>query len=182
MDIDSLNDLMNYDTFIFDCDGVLWLGNVPIPGVLKALDFLRSKNKNIIFVTNNSTKSRESYLQKFKSLGIHAELDEIFGSAYCSAFYLKNILNFPSDKRVYVIGMKGIYDELDAVGIRHCGDSDKDGIKDIHDMDQLPMEQDIGAVLVGLDMNITYKKLAKVQILIGISTFKRSKCSLLGFK
>ena len=153
---------MHFETFIFDCDGVLWLGNVPIPGVVKVLDYLRQEGKNIIFVTNNSTKSRRMYLEKFKSLGFHAEIDEIFGSAYCSAFYLKNILKFPAHKRVYVIGMKGIYEELEEVGINHCGDADKDGITDIHVMDKLEMESDIGAVLLGLDMNITYKKLGKV--------------------
>ena len=163
--IDRLQDILHYETFIFDCDGVLWLGNVPIPGTIEVLDTLRKLGKNIIFVTNNSTKSREMYLKKFKSLGFHAELDEIFGSAYCSAFYLKNILKFPTDKRVYVIGMKGIYDELDAVGIRHCGHDDKDGVNDILEIDKLPMESDIGAVLLGLDMNINYKKYAKVQFI-----------------
>lgn len=34
---------------------------------------------------------------------------------------MKYILNFPADKKVYVIGEKGIEDELDSVGIRHCG-------------------------------------------------------------
>lgn len=46
---------------------------------------------------------------------------ELFGSAYASAVYMKKVLNFPEDKRVYVLGEKGLEDELDAVGIKHCG-------------------------------------------------------------
>jgi 4-nitrophenyl phosphatase len=47
--------------------------------------------------------------------------EEIFGSAYATAVYLSKVLNFPKDKRVYVIGEQGIEDELTAVGISHCG-------------------------------------------------------------
>jgi ribonucleotide monophosphatase NagD (HAD superfamily) len=47
--------------------------------------------------------------------------DEIFTSAYASAAYLKTVLNFPEDKKVYVIGERGVEEELDAVGIKHSG-------------------------------------------------------------
>jgi 4-nitrophenyl phosphatase len=32
-----------YDTFMFDCDGVLWNGNQLVDGVVEVLKFLRSK-------------------------------------------------------------------------------------------------------------------------------------------
>lgn len=35
--------------------------------------------------------------------------------------YLKRVLNFPQDRKVYVIGMEGIEDELDAEGIQYVG-------------------------------------------------------------
>jgi 4-nitrophenyl phosphatase len=34
---------------------------------------------------------------------------------------LKNVLNFPQDKKVYVIGMTGITEELAHEGIQSCG-------------------------------------------------------------
>ena len=49
--------------------------------------------------------------------------DELFNSGFASALYLAKILNFPKDKKVYVIGMKGLEEELDAVGVAHCGGS-----------------------------------------------------------
>ena len=34
----------NYDTFLFDCDGVLWNGDAVIDGVIDVLRLLRSKS------------------------------------------------------------------------------------------------------------------------------------------
>lgn len=47
--------------------------------------------------------------------------DEIFSSAFATAAYLKQILQFPADKKVYIVGMSGIRDELNAENIRTCG-------------------------------------------------------------
>jgi 4-nitrophenyl phosphatase len=33
----------NNDTFLFDCDGVIWRGNEPIKGSIEFLQFLRKK-------------------------------------------------------------------------------------------------------------------------------------------
>lgn len=46
---------------------------------------------------------------------------EIFSSSYAAAVYLKRVLQFPQDRKVYVIGMEGIEDELDAEGIQYVG-------------------------------------------------------------
>jgi len=35
--------------------------------------------------------------------------------------YLKHVLKLPEDRSVYVVGMEGIQEELDAVGVRWCG-------------------------------------------------------------
>ena len=56
------------ETFIFDCDGVIWKGDKLIDGVPETLDTLRSKGKRLVFVTNNSTKSRKQYGKKFETL------------------------------------------------------------------------------------------------------------------
>lgn len=47
--------------------------------------------------------------------------DEVFGSAYASAVYISSVMKLPKDKKVYVIGMKGLEEELDEEGIAHIG-------------------------------------------------------------
>ncbi|KIH54769.1 hypothetical protein ANCDUO_15084 [Ancylostoma duodenale] len=50
--------LPEIDTFIFDADGVLWLGEDAISGSPRLIDFLIKNNKQVIILTNNATKSR----------------------------------------------------------------------------------------------------------------------------
>lgn len=71
--------------------GVIWRGDSVIDGVPETLDLLRSlvsvailcmhqatpyiskmvQGKKLVFVTNNSTKSRAGYLSKFHKLGLN---------------------------------------------------------------------------------------------------------------
>ncbi|CAM6065966.1 unnamed protein product [Sphagnum tenellum] len=146
-------------TFIFDCDGVIWKGDKLINGVPETLDMLRSMGKKLVFVTNNSTKSRKQYGKKFESLGLDVTEEEIFASSFAAAAYLKSI-NFPSNKKVYVVGEAGIQLELKQAGISYIG-GPEDGDKKIDLAPGRFMEhdQDVGAVVVGFDRNINYYKL-----------------------
>ncbi|KAK4705112.1 4-nitrophenyl phosphatase, partial [Phenoliferia sp. Uapishka_3] len=152
-----------FDVILFDCDGVIWEGDHLIDGAKETLAWLRKEGKRIFFVTNNATKSRAENKKKFDKMGIECTVDEIFSSAYASAAYLKNILHFPADKRVYVIGEKGIEDELDSVGVKYAGGTDPaDNVFiDLMDFSSITADPSIGAVLCGLDMHFNYKKVAK---------------------
>lgn len=147
------------DAFLFDCDGVIWKGDKLIDGVSQTLDFLRSKGKKLVFVTNNSTKSRKEFAKKFGSLGISVSEDEIFSSSFAAAMYLK-VNDFPQDKKVYVIGGEGIMEELQLAGYTGLG-GPEDGKKTAEWKSNCLFEHDksVGAVVVGLDPFINYYKL-----------------------
>ncbi|MBA0695148.1 hypothetical protein Goari_005380 [Gossypium aridum] len=131
--------LDSVDAFLFDCDGVIWKGDKLIDGIPQTLEMLRSKGKKLVFVTNNSTKSRIQYANKFQSLGLSVNQDEIFSSSFAAAMYLK-VNQFPPHKKVYVIGGEGIVQELQLAGFTALGGP-------------------VGAVVVGLDPDINYYKL-----------------------
>ncbi|XP_021893692.1 phosphoglycolate phosphatase 1B, chloroplastic-like isoform X2 [Carica papaya] len=147
------------ETFIFDCDGVIWKGDKLIDGVPETLDMLRSKGKRLVFVTNNSTKSRKQYGKKFETLGLSVSEEEIFASSFAAAAYLKSI-DFPKDKKVYVIGEDGILKELELAGFQYLGGPD-DGAKKIELKPGFLMEhdKDVGAVVVGFDRYFNYYKI-----------------------
>lgn len=147
------------DAFLFDCDGVIWKGDKLIDGVSETLHFLRSQGKKLVFVTNNSTKSRAQYASKFLSFGISVSLDEIFSSSFAAAMYLKTI-EFPVDKKVYVIGGEGIIEELHLAGFTALG-GPEDAQKTLH-LTENPFfhhDKTVGAVVVGLDQYINFYKL-----------------------
>jgi len=154
--------LGDYDTWLFDCDGVLWHDGQVIDGVIEVLGILRRQGKKIIFVTNNATKSRRTYKAKFNELGVDVNVDEIYGSAYSAAVYLSSVIKLAKDKKVYVIGMKGLEEELREEGFNCLGGTDPaDNALEPFDLSQFTLDPDVGAVVCGLDMGINYIKLSK---------------------
>ena len=154
--------------FIFDCDGVIWRGDSVLPGVPETLDALRALGKKLVFVTNNSTKSREGYLGKFKSLGLNVNAEEIYSSSFAAAAYLQS-KSFPTDgsKKVYVVGEVGICDELDLAGIQYLG-GPADSDKKITLSKGLRLDQDpsVAAVIVGFDRDVNYHKIQMATLCI----------------
>ena len=65
--------LNSFDTVLTDCDGVLWTGSHAIDGSPQVVQALRQLGKKVIYVTNNSTKSRNGYLKKVTELGFGGE-------------------------------------------------------------------------------------------------------------
>jgi len=154
--------LDKYDTWMFDCDGVLWRGDHVIDGVAEVLKLLRDKKKQIIFVTNNATKSRKSYRSKFIDLGLEVQVDEIYGSAYAAAVYLSSVINIPKTKKVYVIGQSGLEEELRSEGIASVGGTDPaDCTIEPFSLANFTPDPDVAAVVCGLDTQVTYTKLSK---------------------
>ncbi|KAI6015067.1 HAD-like domain-containing protein [Pisolithus orientalis] len=154
--------LNKYDAWMFDCDGVLWRGDRPIEGAVEVLDMLRKRGNRLLFVTNNAAKSRRSYKTKFDQLGIEAHVDEIYGSAYAAAVYISSVMKLPKDKKVFVIGMSGIEEELCNEGVSYVGGTDPaDCTLEPFSLADFTPDPDVAAVLCGLDSMINYTKLAK---------------------
>eukprot|EP00262_Sarcandra_glabra_P002169 TRINITY_DN12432_c0_g1_i1.p1 TRINITY_DN12432_c0_g1~~TRINITY_DN12432_c0_g1_i1.p1 ORF type:complete len:307 (+),score=58.87 TRINITY_DN12432_c0_g1_i1:36-956(+) len=147
------------EAFLFDCDGVIWRGDKLIDGVPETLEMLRSKGKKLVFVTNNSTKSRKQNAKKFQRLGLAVSEEEIFSSSFAAAMFLKSI-DFPRDKKVYVIGEEGILEEVDLAGYT-CLGGPEDGNKraELKTDGLFEYDKSVGAVVVGLDRFINYYKL-----------------------
>ncbi|KAI0584373.1 4-nitrophenyl phosphatase [Pyrenophora tritici-repentis] len=169
--IDSFLD--QFDVFLFDCDGVLWSGDHLFDRVPETIKMLKSKgtlftSKQLVFVTNNSTKSRMDYKKKFDKLGIPAEVDEVFGSSYSAAVYIARILKLPAPKnKVFVLGESGVEQELESEGVPYIGGTDPAYRRDFRQPEDFEaiangslLDPDVGVVLTGLDFHSNYLKTA----------------------
>jgi 4-nitrophenyl phosphatase len=158
---------------IFDMDGVLYRGAQVMPYAREALDRLRSAKWEVFFATNNSTATRLDYLRLLQQLGLGGDLDHIVTSGYATARYLER--RRPKD--VLVIGADGLREEIRAVGIA-VRDADAlpgfdpppeaaaDGV-DPGAMRRYLVSLDLppapDTVVVGLDLHLTYAKIAEAQ-------------------
>ncbi|XP_016356779.1 glycerol-3-phosphate phosphatase-like [Sinocyclocheilus anshuiensis] len=149
--------LDSIDCVLFDCDGVIWRGDQAIPGAPEVISSLKKNGKRVFFVTNNSTKTRQMYADKLGKLGFDATADEVFGTVYCSAVYLKNVCKL--DGKVYLIGSNAMRQELEDVGIRPVGVG-PDPVSGVQkDWANVPLDKEVQAVLVSFDEHFSYMKL-----------------------
>ncbi|XP_015600622.1 glycerol-3-phosphate phosphatase [Cephus cinctus] len=150
----------SFDVVLSDCDGVLWRETEAVPGSPEAVKKFKEMGKRFFYVTNNNTKTREELFRKAKALNYDASPEEIVCTSFLTAMYLKE-KNF--DKTVYIVGSDGIGKELDAVGIKHIGIGPDvmEGDDDVEMIKAFKPNAEVGAVVVGLDVNFSYPKLTK---------------------
>jgi len=163
--------LQTIDTFIFDADGVLWLGESAIPGSAKFIEYLLQKQKQIIVLTNNATKSREVYAKKLTKLGYNERINKesIVNPAAVVADTLHRSGIRRQNKKVYLIGGQGIKDELEDVEIEYFGDGpdpvdnqeSSKGAAFLYDIELEEELDQVGAVVVGYEKHFNYLKLMK---------------------
>jgi 4-nitrophenyl phosphatase len=132
-------------TYIFDMDGVVNLGDFPIPGAADAISKLQLAGRAVYFLTNNSSRSRAHYEQKLAGFGVSTEKRFIVTSAYATAMYLAS--HGGAGKTVFVVGEHGLAEELESVGLTT-----------VITPDAVPYTH-IDYVAVGIDRAFTYDKL-----------------------
>ncbi|XP_047136118.1 glycerol-3-phosphate phosphatase isoform X1 [Hydra vulgaris] len=146
-------------TIFFDCDGVLWNSHGIIQGAVETIQKLKEMNKNLLFITNNSSYSRKVILNKFQQYGFNVKLEEILSSAYIAAVYAKDIVQA---EKVFVIGSTGMKEELEDVGMKYVSFENEENQVYIakNFMESFTKENGIGAVIVAYDPKFSLHHIA----------------------
>lgn len=127
------------ELFVLDMDGTFYLDTHILDGSLEFLEQVERLGKRYVFLTNNSSKSPKSYIDKLAKMNCFIERDQIITSGDVMIQYLKD---YYPDKTVYLVGTPDLEANFKENGIRLT--------KDMPDV-----------VVIGFDMTLTYEKLER---------------------
>ena len=132
--------------YLMDMDGTLYLGDRLYPFTKDLLKALKDTGRRYLFMTNNSSKSVEAYIQKLEKLGISATREDFLTSTQATIFYLQK--HHPG-VTFYLCGTESMAQELTRAGISLSRDLEK-----------------VQGVLMGFDTELTFQKLEDVSRLL----------------
>lgn len=135
-----MNNLKKKTVYLLDMDGTIYLGNELIQGAKEFLKAIREAGKRYIFLTNNSSKSKDIYVEKLRGLGIDASPEEIFTSGEATTSYLKKQ---KKAARIYLLGTESLEEEFRKEGF----------------IIEKERNKDIDYVVLGFDTSLTYEKI-----------------------
>jgi len=104
-----------FDGLIVDLDGVVWLGDHPIPGSVEAIAELRARGIQLVFLTNDPRSSREEYASRLRGLGVEVDVSAIVTSSGALAAFIVEAEG--PGTAVYAIGSPALKAELSAAGV-----------------------------------------------------------------
>jgi 4-nitrophenyl phosphatase len=127
---------------ILDMDGVLWRGDLVLPG---ADDLINTLNKTYIphaFATNNATKTAEQIAIEGQMRGLSIKPEEVITSAMVAVSMTLSHLS--EGAKVFVLGEGGLTEPMQKAGF-----------------ELIPSAEGAQAVVVGLDREVTWDKLSE---------------------
>jgi glycerol-1-phosphatase len=67
----------DFEGFLVDLDGVVWIGREPVPGAAETLAALLDAGKQIVFVTNNPARPPSRYAERLGEMGVEVGEERI---------------------------------------------------------------------------------------------------------
>ena len=142
-----MNSLKDKRLFLLDMDGTIYLENDLFDGTLDFLEYVKSIGGRYIFLTNNSSKSVEKYIEKLAALGIESTAEDFLTSTNATVLYLKK----KDYKKIYAFGTKSFISQLKDEGLSVT----------------TVLEDDVDCLCMGFDTELTFQKLEDACILLG---------------
>ncbi len=105
----------NIQNFALDMDGTVYLDETWIDGAKEFLSRIEQTGRKYCFMTNNSSKNAEAYIDKLHRMGLDIDPEkQLVTSGHATIAYLNK--QFPG-KKVYLFGNRVLMDEFEAAGI-----------------------------------------------------------------
>jgi len=141
-----INELKDIKLAIFDLDGVIYRGDSLISNSDKVINDLKENSVKVVYNSNNSTATRQMYVDRLRDFNIKSDITDFYTSASITA---GEITNLKKKATIFVIGEIGLREELKMRG---------------HTVVKIDSDSsEVDYVIVGMDSNFNYKKLAFAQ-------------------
>ena len=134
-----------FDAFLLDLDGVVYLGKRPLPHAVESTARLRHWEKVVRFLTNDPRPARQDVVWRLRGMGIEACIEEVVTSGWATAEYLRR----SGVGSAYVVGSPGLTREITAAGIEVVNSA-----------------RSSQAVVVGCDERVSYRHIRRAAGLI----------------
>ena len=141
-----MKDLKSIKLFLLDMDGTIYLDNDLFDGTLDFLDYVKRIGGRYMFLTNNSSKSVDKYIEKLASLGIPSTAEDFLTSTNATVLFLKK----KNYNKIYALGTESFKEQLKNAGLP-ITDKREDGID---------------CLCMGFDTELSFKKLEDACILL----------------
>ncbi len=142
-----MSNLKDKKLFLLDMDGTIYLDNDLFDGTLDFLEYVRRIGGKYIFLTNNSSKGVEKYMEKLHKMGIRCSEDNFLTSVDATISHLEK----KNYKKIYAFGTQSFKKQLSDAGYNI---TDK-------------LEDDIDCLCISNDTELTFGKLEDACILLG---------------
>ena len=139
--------LKNIRLFLLDMDGTIYLDNQLFDGVTDFLAHIKAIGGKYMFLTNNSSKSVDKYIEKLASLGISSAAGDFLTSTDATVLHLQK----KAYHKIYAFGTTPFKEQLRQAALP---------ITDL-------LEDDIDCLCMGFDTELTFQKLEDACILLG---------------
>jgi len=133
--------------FLLDMDGTIYLDQDLFPCTMPFLEKIREKGGRYLFLTNNSSRSVDAYMEKLGRMGIETTAEDFLTSVNATAAALKKEKPY---KNIYVFGTHSLQQQL-----RQEGFAVTDKLSD-----------EVDCLLCGFDTELTFQKLEDACILL----------------
>jgi 4-nitrophenyl phosphatase len=143
---------------LVDLDGVVYRGSEPIPGIAALLTRRVAAGDDVVYVTNNSMWYRADYVERLARMGAPVSADRVVSSPRATALYLREIE--PGLERVLALGADGLRRELVDVGFQVVMAGEAADRVSREGIDRFEASGRPGAVVVGLDPDLSWERLA----------------------
>jgi glycerol-1-phosphatase len=105
-----------FDGFLIDLDGVVWVGRELVPGSAEALRTLLEADKEIVFVTNNPGRPPETYVERLREVGVPASDGRVVTAGVATARLAAETVGVGST--VFAIGAPAFHETVAEAGLR----------------------------------------------------------------